>query len=134
MTAIRDISVEPDLGDVSPTSEVSIAQVVLVVLIVLVAMVSRSPVFSFQADAGRTVSVSNTLDPNASPWWELTALPGIGESRARGIVAFRDGARKTGSGMPASKVFAFTSATDLALVRGIGPKTVHRIRPWLRFD
>ena len=70
----------------------------------------------------------STIDPNTAPWWELTVLPGIGEQRARGIVAFREAARE--SDTPAA---VFRSAEDLAPVHGIGPRTVEGIKPHLRF-
>ena len=67
------------------------------------------------------------IDPNAAPWWELTALPAIGETTARAIVDYRESA--AAAGQP-----AFTQAADLDRVRGIGPKTIARIAPYLRFD
>jgi len=70
----------------------------------------------------------STIDPNSAPWWELTVLPGIGEQRARAIVAFREAAQEPGTAKA-----VFRSAEDLAQVRGIGPRTVERIKPHLRF-
>lgn len=70
----------------------------------------------------------STIDPNTAPWWELTVLPGIGEQRARAIVAFREATAKAGAA-----TVVFRSAEDLAQVRGIGPRTVERIKPHLRF-
>ena len=49
---------------------------------------------------------------------QLEALPGIGPSRARAIVAARDER-------------AFASIADLARVSGIGPKTVGALSGWL---
>jgi competence protein ComEA len=79
------------------------------------------------ARAEATRPVMSTIDPNTAPWWELTVLPGIGERRARAVVAFRESAAKAGTAI------AFHSANDLAQVRGIGPRTVERIRPHLHF-
>lgn len=73
------------------------------------------------------------LNPNAASVADLTLLPGIGETRARDIVAYRDEHRASqGPANAASR--AFRQASDLAYVHGIGPKTVQRIAPHLRFD
>ena len=73
-----------------------------------------------------------TVDPNRVPWWELTVLPGIGETRARAIVNFRESGGRGPDDRGSGPVFRY--AADLAQVRGIGPKTVARLAPHLRFD
>ncbi|MCP4589174.1 MAG: helix-hairpin-helix domain-containing protein [bacterium] len=70
------------------------------------------------------------LDPNTAPWSELTALPGVGETKAKAISAYRDEVRAR-TGNPAETVFR--SAADLQAVNGIGPKTATRIEPFLTF-
>jgi len=60
------------------------------------------------------------VDVNAAGWPELVQLPGIGEVLARRIVESR-----TNDG-------PFIDHDDLRRVRGIGPKTVEKIRPYLR--
>ena len=67
-----------------------------------------------------------SIDPNRAPWWELTMLPRIGEHLARRVVRFRE----LGAGV-ATPVFC--RPADLEGVRGIGPKTVQRISPFLEF-
>ncbi len=74
--------------------------------------------------------LKNQLDPNTAPWWELTSLPGIGETRAKAIVEYRTRVRAKG-GDPHAVVFR--CATDIEAVKGIGPKTVARIAPYLAF-
>jgi len=71
------------------------------------------------------------VDPNSAPWWELASLPDVGEATARAIVEHRArlGAERE---RPADEP-VFDSAADLDKVRGIGPKTVTRIMPHLRF-
>lgn len=69
------------------------------------------------------------INPNDAPVASLVRLPGIGVTRARAIVTFRDHVREQGGHTP-----VFGSAEDLARVRGIGPATVEGVRPWLRFD
>lgn len=59
------------------------------------------------------------VDINSADWPELAQLPGVGETLARRIVQSRqtDG--------------PFVDHNELRRVRGIGPKTVERIRPYL---
>lgn len=65
-------------------------------------------------------SVQFQLDVNEADWPEFTVLPGIGETLARRIVESRaaDG--------------PFVDVEQLQRVRGIGPKTLEQIRPYLR--
>ena len=73
--------------------------------------------------------IDGRVDPNAAPWWELAAIPRIGEVTARRIVEYRESRVAAGAGDA-----VFRRAEDLDDVRGIGPKTVERVRPFLRFD
>ena len=81
---------------------------------------SQDHVFS-QDGARHAEGTIAGIDPNRAPWWELTELPRVGEITARKIVAERE------------KGGAFAAASDIARVRGIGPKTVARISPHLQF-
>lgn len=85
----------------------------------------------FQHFGGGLEDWSNTSTPrpyvflvevNAVSWPELTCLPGIGETLAKRIVKAR------------SEAGPFSRCEDLLLVRGIGQKTIEKIRPFLRFD
>jgi competence ComEA-like helix-hairpin-helix protein len=60
------------------------------------------------------------LDLNRAGWHELVCLPGIGEARAREIVRDRG---ERGS---------FAGPEDLDRVKGIGPKTIRKVRDFLR--
>ena len=60
------------------------------------------------------------LDLNTAEWPELVQLPGIGEVLARRIVDDR------------SRHGPFVDQEDLMRVRGIGPKTLDGVRPYLR--
>ena len=60
------------------------------------------------------------MDINSADWPELLQLPGIGETLAHRIVESRQ------SRGP------FADNDDLRRVRGIGPKTLEQIRPYLR--
>ena len=65
------------------------------------------------------------LNPNVASHAELMLLPGVGPVLAENIVSYRDGAES----LP-----AFRSADDLDAVHRIGPKTVEKLRPYLRFS
>lgn len=73
---------------------------------------------------------ADRIDPNTAPWYELTALPDIGESAARAIVEYRE--RNRSERGDADEVVFFRAA-DLDAVRGIGPVTIGRIAPYLAF-
>ena len=64
------------------------------------------------------------LDPNTACRDELMLLPGIGPSLADAIIAFREAAPRRP---------AFVRPEDLDAVRRIGPATVARLAPLLRF-
>ncbi len=59
------------------------------------------------------------VDLNSAPWQELVLLPGVGETLAMRIIESRE----------AEGPFADT--TDLLRVRGVGPATLDRLRPYL---
>lgn len=61
------------------------------------------------------------IDPNSATSVELDRLPGIGPSTASAIVSARDSA-------------VFARPEDLLIVRGIGPSTLERIRPWIELS
>jgi len=70
--------------------------------------------------AVETVMVEH-INPNTAPAASLMRLPGIGKVRAMDILASR-------------KTAPFSNAADLERVRGIGPKTVEKIAPYLTFE
>lgn len=60
------------------------------------------------------------LDINTATWVEWMQLDGIGDTLARRIVAERE------------QHGPFRSLDDLRRVKGIGPKTLEKLRPWIR--
>jgi len=68
------------------------------------------------------------VDPNTAGWAELALLPGLGESVAKRIVAYRETRRRQlGHGVP-----VFEKPADLLPVKGIGMRMLQKIRPALR--
>ena len=101
----------------------------VVAALVLIAMASTAGWWVSQGGfAGRLIEVERAepcsaafvVDPNTAEWPELIQLPGIGETLAQRIVESR---RTEGP---------FFDHADLMRVRGIGPKTLDRISPYLR--
>jgi DNA uptake protein ComE-like DNA-binding protein len=78
----------------------------------------------------RSGELPGGIDPNSATWWELSHLPGIGETRARQIVEYRESVRGR-RGSPTSVVFR--SPADLTKVEGIGPTTAERVATSLIF-
>ncbi len=73
-----------------------------------------------EIDRGPQRSAQFWVDVNKADWPELAQLPGVGEKLAQRIIAARD------------ERGPFLDHADLRRVRGIGPKTLEKIRPYLR--
>lgn len=71
------------------------------------------------------IVVYDTVNPNFAPLESLVRLPGVGPATATAIIEYRHGTPKNKE--------AFTRPADLQGVKGIGPKTVEKIEPWLSF-
>jgi competence protein ComEA len=72
-----------------------------------------------EIDKAAPLEASFEVDINQADWPELVQLPGIGEVLAKRIV---DSRRTEGP---------FADHADLQRVRGIGPLTLERVRPYL---
>ncbi len=101
-----------------------------IVLIIVVWTIAITPIVSILTTPVQvtTQTAAITIDPNLAPWWELTALPRIGEKIAREVTAQRQKDKDQSNQRP-----AFNTPTDLQRVRGIGQKTIRRIAPFLHF-
>jgi competence protein ComEA len=95
----------------------------LAALLLVVYGVSATPLVKAPAPPLERDQLCLRIDPNTATAHELELLPGIGPTLARRICEQRTQAA------PA----AFSTAEDLARVHGIGPATVARLRPLLRF-
>lgn len=117
----------------STTDEASVPAVrrvfllTLVIFLVGTSWAAWRSIASSHADHGK---VAQSIDPNTAPWWELTVLPRIGPSLSRRIVDYRE-ERRTRMESPDAPVFR--NVSDLDTVPGIGPVTLKRIGPYLRF-
>jgi competence protein ComEA len=78
--------------------------------------------------AGRWIEIEHAprqrasfqVDVNEAEWPELAQLPGVGETLARRIVESRAAAGR------------YADLDELRRVRGIGPKTLEQMKPYLR--
>ena len=80
------------------------------------------------AHGARYDELASRIDPNSADWQTLSAIPTLGERRAKAIVAYREQAQSQGSTPP-----AFRNPKDLLRVRGIGQATIENLRPYLIF-
>lgn len=73
------------------------------------------------AQASEPLDVVLIVDLNQATAVQLAELPGLGPRRAEAIVELR-------------KKRLFTRVTQLLEVKGIGRKTLERLRPWIRIN
>lgn len=81
-----------------------------------------------QSSAG-AVELESRINPNNASMASLVRLPQIGPSRAAVIIAYRESISRNDNGRT-----AFRCCDDLRKVKGIGPKTVEKLRKWLKFE
>ncbi len=81
----------------------------------------------------RIAEVRTRVDPNTAGWAELARLPGIGESLARTIVAFRQERRPAGISQDDPSPVVFRCLGDLAAIPGLGEKKLREMEPYLVF-
>ena len=106
----------------SHSDQAIFAVISLVMLAVLAAYwvrVTRWGTVPIEIDRLPQRQVEYRIEVNSATWVEWGQLEGIGDALARRIVADRD---QNGP---------FGSIDDLRRVKGIGPKTLERIRPWV---
>ena len=72
-----------------------------------------------ELDRAEPIAVKLQIDVNAADWPELCLMPGIGEQLAKRIVAER------------SENGPYRDWDDLRRVRGIGPRTLEGMKPYL---
>jgi len=77
--------------------------------------------------------IEQRIDPNNAPWAELARLPRIGEVLAKRIVTYREEHRKALEVSENHPMIVFRQIQDLDPIKGIGPKTLTLIEPYLKF-
>ncbi len=86
------------------------------------------------ATQGRTcarapIILDEFINPNTAPVASLLRLSGIGPIRAQAIVAYRQALAVE---RPGQKPFG--RINDMTRIKGLGPRTVSVLGPWLMFD
>jgi len=82
-----------------------------------------------EADNPPAPVLETRINPNVADAASLCRLPGIGPARANDIIAYREHYRQTHG----PDAIAFTRPEDLAAIKGIGSKTVERLKSLLIF-
>lgn len=100
----------------------AVAAVVLVLLIVRWVQLSGWGRDEVEIDRLAPLEQTYRLDLNTATWVEFSQLEGVGETLALRIVEHRET-----NGL-------YRSVDDLDAVKGIGPKTLERLRPFLRVE
>lgn len=117
----------PQREPLIPTLRPAPRRSVLWLLTILLAGTAMPTIAQRRAPAPRSAPRFG-VDPNIAPWWELSLLPRLGPSVASAVVEHRT--RAVAEGAPC----AYRAAEDLLAVRGIGPRTLLKLAPHLRFD
>lgn len=80
------------------------------------------------AQGARASELVGRLDPNTASAAMLSALPRLGQKRAKAIVSYRESFMASHPGRQ-----AFERVEDLMNVKGIGPATAANLTPYLKF-
>ncbi|MCF7957640.1 MAG: helix-hairpin-helix domain-containing protein [Phycisphaerae bacterium] len=92
--------------------------------------VTRPLVLTRSGSNSQPLPLADKINPNRAPWSSLTRLPGIGPQRAQDIIEYRKqyDQKRHDSSQP------FSNAQDLQKIKGIGPKTVEKLKDYLVFQ
>jgi len=99
-----------------------IASIVLCWLMIAAVMIFYAAGRFYKDD----IVIYDKVNPNQAPLESLVRLAGVGPATGNAIIQYRLDAGQGNT--------AFTKPADLQAVRGIGPKTVEKIKPWLYFQ
>jgi len=75
-----------------------------------------------ETDRGSNIVLDDKINPNTDTAVSMARLPSLGVAKSKAIVEYRQNGN------------VFESADDLDKVKGIGPKTIESVRPYLRFE
>jgi competence ComEA-like helix-hairpin-helix protein len=99
-----------------------IQSLAFLISICVCAALSVCLVFSTAGASGEKIVLDDKINPNTDSAVSMARLPSFGQTRANAVIEYRENGN------------TFDSAEDIDKVKGIGPKTLDGIRPYLRFD
>ncbi len=85
--------------------------------------------YSLSSSQFTNLQIDDRINPNKATVQSLARLPGIGATRARAIVTYRENFTRGDSDLA-----VFQNSNDLRKVKGIGLKTGQNIEKWLCFE
>ena len=114
----------PSLSEQSEKKQALLQSLAFLVSICICVAISAWCIFSCDAASGNDAKIvlDDKINPNADTAVSIARLPSLGAAKAKAIIEYRQ------SGA------VFNDAADLDNVKGIGPKTVENIRPYLKFE
>jgi competence ComEA-like helix-hairpin-helix protein len=125
MSDYQESSNDKHKQTVGPLAAIFLAGLVLNLCFVLPVLLSSD--FGKLSRAEKIVfGQTGKINPNVATAVELAELPSLGPAKARAIAEYRQSR--------AGSENAFKNSDDLEKVKGIGAKTVEKIKPWLKFD
>jgi len=104
------------------TDQPAVAAIAIALLLSIVSYCAYSTYYDgrlIDIDRAEPLAIDTRINVNDASWPELALLPNIGEQLAKRIIDDR------------SQNGLFRSLDDLIRVRGIGPKTLETLRPFL---
>ncbi|MHC4757901.1 MAG: ComEA family DNA-binding protein [Planctomycetota bacterium] len=103
----------------------------LVIAAVLAVMISGGLFLLYlpRPELSNRIVLQDWINPNDAPVQSLIRLPGIGPARANAIIAYRRGFKDSHP-----NTSPFLQSNDLQKIKGIGPKTVENIEPFIKFQ
>jgi competence ComEA-like helix-hairpin-helix protein len=112
------------LAEQSEKAQASLQSLAFLMSILVCAALSGYYAYSYAvaANSGERIVPETTINPNIDTAVSMARLPSFGATKAKAVVEYR----QMGN--------VFKNADDLDNVKGIGPKTVENIRPYLRFE
>jgi competence ComEA-like helix-hairpin-helix protein len=112
------------LSEQSEQKQASLQSLAFLLSICICAAVAAWCIFSYPAAGGSSekIVLDNKINPNADTAVSMARLPSLGAVKAKAIWEHRQNGT------------IYKNADDLDNVKGIGPKTVENVRPYLKFE
>ncbi|HIJ69784.1 MAG TPA: helix-hairpin-helix domain-containing protein [Planctomycetes bacterium] len=114
------------LKDINGQKQTQLFAFVIAAIISFVFSILLSATYFSRSADGCKVILDGAINPNTAEASSLVRLANIGPRRAEAIVKYRETVDSEGP--------AFRRIADMENIRGIGPRTAEKLRPWLCFE